>query len=235
MSEEPYNDGKTIKIHVIDKEQAPQDTPASTEPQANGAPHPEESAPADDAATTSTDSDAVVEGEVVEVIEEEGATAEAPPPSQDTDSLQQRLSQIEAQALEWKNQWLRSVADFKNYKRRIETEREELKRNANADLLLKLLPILDDFERAVDNVPTDVANTPWWEGTKMVAQKMRMLLESEGVTTIESVGHPFDPNLHHAVAYDEKQGQSDTVTEELQKGYKIHDRVLRPAMVRVAK
>ena len=235
MSEEPYTDGKTIKIHVVDNDQRTQSNPDTTDTQANGTPQAEAPASEHDAATTGAGaaSHEVVEGEIVEEAPVTAETVEIPPP--DSGDLQQRLAQAEAQALEWKNQWLRSVADFKNYKRRTETERDDLKRNANAGLLLKILPILDDFERAVDNVPADIAGTPWWEGTKMIAQKMRTLLESEGVTTIEAVGQPFDPNLHHAVAFDESHGQSDMVTEELQKGYKIHDRVLRPAMVRVAK
>jgi molecular chaperone GrpE len=150
-------------------------------------------------------------------------------------SLEQQLAETEAQVAEFRDQWLRSVADYKNYKRRADTEREELKRNANASFILKLLPIVDDFERAVNNVSPDVAETPWWMGTRMIAQKFSTLLESEGVTAIESVGQEFDPNLHHAVMYEEAQGQDEQVIAELQKGYKIHERVLRPAMVKVGK
>jgi molecular chaperone GrpE len=170
----------------------------------------------------------VVEGEVVD-------EEVSPPGDQATTSEPQQPSQAEAQAEEYKDQWLRAVADFKNYKRRAEMERDELKRNANANLILKLLPILDDFELAIGNVPPEVAETPWWEGTTMITQKFRMLLESEGVTPIEAVGHEFDPNLHHAVSYEEIDGQNDKVIEELQKGYKLRDRVLRPAMVKVGK
>lgn len=149
--------------------------------------------------------------------------------------LEQRLAQAEAQAQDFKDQWLRAVADYKNYKRRADNEREEIKRNANAGLLLKLLPIVDDLERSLANVPDEVAQTPWWEGTCMIVQKMQTLLESEGVQPIEAVGQEFDPNLHHAIMYEEVEGQDGNVVEELQKGYKIHDRVLRPTMVKVGK
>jgi molecular chaperone GrpE len=154
--------------------------------------------------------------------------------------LAQRLVQAEAQLVqaqsqitEYKDQWLRSVADFKNYKRRAETDRDELKRSANAGLLLKLLPILDDLERAGENIPAEIAATPWWEGMRMITQKLLVLLETEGVTPIVAEGEDFDPNLHHAVTYEEARGKENKVVEVLQKGYLLRDRVLRPAMVKV--
>lgn len=151
------------------------------------------------------------------------------------DDLQQRLAQAEAQAADYKDQWLRAAADYKNYKRRTETERSELIRSANAGLVLKLLPVLDDFDRAIANIPPEIAETPWWGGTQLIAQKLRTILESEGVTPIEALGQDFDPNLHEAVLYEEAEGQDGKVIAELQKGYKLRDRVLRPTMVKVGK
>lgn len=149
--------------------------------------------------------------------------------------LQERLTQAEAQANEYKDQWLRATADYKNYKRRAEAERTELIRSASAGLVLKLLPILDDFERGVASVPPEVAQTPWWSGMQLIDQKLRTVLESEGVSPIEALGQKFDPNVHEAVLYEEAEGQEDIVVAELQKGYKLRERVLRPTMVKVGK
>lgn len=149
--------------------------------------------------------------------------------------LTQRLEEAEKQANDFKEQWLRAMADFKNYKRRVETERTELVRNASVSLILKLLPIVDDFERAAGSIPPEVAETPWWQGTQLVLQKLRTILESEGVTPIDALGSDFDPNLHDAVMYEEAEGQDGKVTAELQKGYRLNDRVLRPTMVKVGK
>lgn len=151
------------------------------------------------------------------------------------DALKQRLEQAEAQANEYKEQWMRATADYKNFKRRTESERSELIRNASVALVLKLLPVLDDFDRAIENIPEDIAATPWWGGTQMIAQKLRTILDSEGVTSIEALGHDFDPNFHEAVSYAESEGQDGKVIAELQKGYKLRDRVLRPSMVIVGK
>ena len=149
--------------------------------------------------------------------------------------LQQRLEQAEAQAAEYKDQWLRATADYKNYKRRTDQERGELIRNASSGLILKILPVVDDFDRAVASVPPDVAATSWWAGMQLIDQKLRTILESEGVRPIEALGQEFDPNCHHAVIYEETEGQENKVVAELQKGYTVHDRVLRPTMVKVGK
>ncbi len=179
------------------------------------------------------------------VIEGEGDSveeAETPPASVGdaahraaVQELEQRLAQAERDAREYKDQWLRTVADLKNYKRRAEAERDELKRSASASLLLKLLPVVDDFERAVGSVPPEIASSAWWEGTGLIAQKLRLLLESEGVKPIESIGQEFDPNYHHAVAFEDADGQDGKVVEELQKGYMQHERVIRPSMVKVGR
>ena len=147
-----------------------------------------------------------------------------------------RVSQLEQESASYKDQWLRAVADFKNYKRRTDQERGDLIRNSNAALLLKLLPILDDMNRAGDSLTPEVAESAWYGGYKLIPQKLRTLLESEGITPIDVVGQEFDPTLHEAVIYDEEgTGDRTVVVAELQKGYMIRDRVLRPAMVKVGK
>jgi molecular chaperone GrpE len=149
--------------------------------------------------------------------------------------LQAQLAKAEAETAEYKDQWLRATADYKNFKRRAEIERSELIRSASSALLLKLLPVMDDFERAIANIPAEIAESAWWGGTQLIAQKLRTILESEGVKGIVAVGQDFDPNQHEAVLYEEADGQDGKVIAELQRGYKLGDRVLRPSMVKVGR
>ncbi len=153
-----------------------------------------------------------------------------PVPPDPTAELVARLAQAEAQAAEYKDQWLRATADYKNFKRRADIERGELIRSAGAGLLLKILPVVDDFDRAIANIPPEIVETPWWGGTQLIAQKLRTLLESEGVKVIETLGQDFDPNVHEAVLYEDAEGQDGKVIAELQRGYRLRERVLRPAM-----
>lgn len=130
--------------------------------------------------------------------------------------------------------WQRAAADFSNYRRRMEEDRAATGQFANAILLARLLSVLDDFDRALDHVPPD-AHEAWVEGIRLVERKLRGLLESEGVTPIEAVGQPFNPNLHEAVVHEDTTEYPDnTVIDEVQRGYLLHERVLRPALVRVA-
>jgi molecular chaperone GrpE len=130
--------------------------------------------------------------------------------------------------------WQRTAADFSNYRRRTEEERELVAQFAGAVLIGKLLTVLDDFDRALDNVPAE-AHDGWVDGVRLVERKLRSLLEAEGVTAIEAVGQPFDPNIHEAVVHEETADHPDNeVIGELQRGYRLHERVLRPALVRVA-
>lgn len=188
--------------------------------------------------TQTNQTNAKVDSETPQDIDANGTQPSGEAPASEESvvvDLQTRLDQAEAQANEFKDQWLRAAADYKNYKRRAETERAELIRSASAGLILKLLPVLDDFERAMENVPPEVTATPWWAGMQLIDQKFRTILESEGITPIEALGQDFDPNMHDAVLYEEADGQANKVIAELQKGYKLRDRVLRPTMVKVGK
>jgi molecular chaperone GrpE len=169
---------------------------------------------------------------------EDARAAEAPQSATgggESAELQAKLAQAEAQAAEYKDQYLRAAADYKNFKRRVEIERAELIRSAGADLILKLLPVLDDFDRAVASIPPEIAATPWWGGTQLIAHKLRLLLESQNVKAIEALGQDFDPNFHEAVLYEDAEGKDGKVIGELQKGYKLGERVLRPSMVKVGR
>ena len=148
--------------------------------------------------------------------------------------LERELADVRAKNEEHLYNWQRSAADFSNYKRRTDDERAQLTQFSNAILVNKLLSVLDDFDRALESVPAE-AHDAWIEGVKLVERKLRGVLESEGVTPIDAIGLPFDPNVHEAVAHEETTAHRDNeVIGEVQRGYRLHDRVLRPSLVRVA-
>jgi molecular chaperone GrpE len=150
------------------------------------------------------------------------------------EQLERELEEVRARSDEHLNNWQRSAADFSNFKRRTDEERATIGQFSNAILIGKLLGVLDDFDRALEAVPPD-AQDPWFEGVTLVERKLRNVLESEGVTAIEAVGQPFDPNLHEAVVHEPTADYPDNhVIGEVQRGYRLHDRVIRPSLVRVA-
>jgi len=151
------------------------------------------------------------------------------------DELRQQLEAAQQEAAENKLGWQRIAADFANYKRRTEQDREQMMGLANEVLLAKLLTIVDDFDRGIANVPAELLDNGWVGGIAAIDRKLDALLASEGLSPIEAVGKPFDPHEHEAVVQEERTDVADgTVVAELQRGYRIRDRVLRPAMVAVA-
>jgi molecular chaperone GrpE len=148
--------------------------------------------------------------------------------------LERELAEVRERSDEHLRNWQRAAADFANFRRRTEDERGAVTQIATATLIGKLLAVLDDFDRALENVPAD-AHESWVDGVRLVERKLRTVLESEGVTPIDAVGTPFDPNVHEAVVHEETTEHPDNeVIAELQRGYRLHDRVLRPALVKVA-
>lgn len=125
--------------------------------------------------------------------------------------------------------WQRTAADFANYKRRVEQERAETARFASAALVINLLPVYDDLERALDNVDAQLAGLNWVQGVAAIQRKFRTFLEAMGVTEVPAAGETFDPSQHEAVA--NQPGAEGKVLHVVQKGYKLGDRVIRPAMV----
>ena len=176
-------------------------------------------------------------GDARETVDERDPRAKGPSRAeliQKLDELQAQLEQTQAQSDEHMRAWQRAAADYSNYKRRTDEERGSVAVFANALLIGKLLAVLDDFDRALDNVPPDTDDS-WVEGVRLVERKLRNVLESEGVTPIEAIGQPFDPNVHEAVVHEDTADYPDNhVIDELQRGYRLHDRVLRPALVKVA-
>ena len=148
-------------------------------------------------------------------------------------SLEEQLTEAEEKAQGYLASWQRTAADFQNYKRRNEQEREELGRLANAALIINILPLVDDFERAMQNVDARIAGLTWMDGIRLIQRKFQALLDLAGVTEIQADGQPFDPNVHEAVTFGE--GEDGKVFSVVQKGYKLGDRVIRPSMVVVGK
>ena len=149
------------------------------------------------------------------------------------EALKAQLAQEKERAEANLASWQRSAADFQNYKRRIEQEREELARLANAALIINLLPLMDDLERALQSVDTRLAGMTWLDGLRLIHRKFQALLDMNGVTEIEADGQDFDPNVHEAVTFG--PGEDNKVIAVVQKGYRLGGRVLRPAMVVVGK
>jgi molecular chaperone GrpE len=132
--------------------------------------------------------------------------------------------------------WQRSAADMANYRKRVEQDRSETVKNANADLIKRMLPVIDDLARALQSVPEAMAGQPWLDGVKLIERKFLSVLEQEGVTPYDAVGQDFDPVYHDAVTVEATDPANDgKVIGEIQRGYRIRDRVLRPALVRVGK
>jgi molecular chaperone GrpE len=130
------------------------------------------------------------------------------------------------------DQLKRSVAEFANYRRRVDQERFQIREFASRDILGQVLPVLDDLQRALASVPEQDAEVPWVQGVRNIERKLAGLVERSGVTPIDALGQPFDPSLHEAVATEPGSTQN-IVVEVYQPGYKLGQSLLRPAMVKV--
>ncbi len=150
---------------------------------------------------------------------------------ENAETLRQVLAEERAKAQDYLDNCKRAQADFINFKRRNEREREETKKLANSALILNLLPILDDLERAFASVPHRPDKHGWVDGIRLIERKFRNILEAQGLTQIKAQGEAFDPNLHEAAMH--VKGKEGIVVKELQKGYKLNDKLLRPAKVAV--
>jgi molecular chaperone GrpE len=169
------------------------------------------------------EADAVVEGEVVD--------EEAP----QEPSLEEQLAAAQDEAARHLDSYLRAQAELANARKRFEKQRALAYVSANADLVSKLLPVLDDYERALDTVPEAVKDDPWYAGIELVYRKLLGVLENMNVVEIEAVGQAFDPHFHEALAQEPSdEVESGMVTRVMQKGYQIGDRVVRPSLVYVA-
>lgn len=157
----------------------------------------------------------------------------------ETSTEQALLAELEAarrQSEEYLAMLQRLQADFVNYRKRVEQEFDELARATRARVIARFLPILDDFERALQHRPTNGLEANWAEGVALIYRKLWQVLEAEGLKKIEPVGGKFDPWEHEAVATEETDAAEDgQVLEVLRPGYKLDHRVIRPAQVKVAR
>ncbi len=160
-------------------------------------------------------------------------SAQAEPTEAKEKSPEEQIAEAKEDAQRYLARWQRAEADFQNYKRRVEQERDENRRFASAALIINTLPILDDLERALGSLDVRLAGLTWFEGIALIHRKILILLENAGVSVIQAEGQQFDPREHEAVMHAE--GEEGKVLAEVQRGYKLYDRVLRPAMVVVGK
>ncbi len=148
----------------------------------------------------------------------------------------EQIEALQAQIVQFRDGWQRERAEFANFKRRIERETRDTYQNASADVLTAMLPVLDDFDRALANAPEDLSSHPWLAGVSAIQRKFVKVLEDFGVMPLDPTGAVFDPNLHQAIGTEDVDGvPSGQVTKVELRGYIVGDRVLRPALVRVSR
>ena len=151
-------------------------------------------------------------------------------------SYESELEELRLKADEYLDGWQRARAEFSNYKKRVQREREEDHARLTGQILSRYLDVIDDFERALKDTPSADDVQAWTAGIDLIYRKLNMILESEGVEEIEAEGVLFDPTYHEAIFQEEVKGYKDgEIVGVIQRGYKIGDRVLRPAKVRIAK
>jgi len=173
------------------------------------------------------------EAEMTEAVEEAEAGVAG---EEELERLRGELEEARAQAAEYLEGWQRTQAEFANYRKRQEAEWQQRVQMGNAALIARILPVLDDLDRALQTVPTGLESLTWIEGVFLIKRKLEMILESEGVRPIQTEGQTFDPLYHEAVTYEEMEGYEDgQIIGEVQRGYTLGERVIRPALVRVAR
>ncbi len=165
--------------------------------------------------------------------EQQGAEPadQSAPVELDIESLKAALQEEKKKTADYLSGWQRERADYLNYKKRVEQDMAEMTNLANASLILSLLPVIDDLERAFNSVPSGLQALSWIDGMKIIFRKLKSILESRGLTEIQAKGKKFDPKYHEAVMHQE--GEDGVVIEELQKGYTMGATVLRPVLVSI--
>jgi molecular chaperone GrpE len=173
-----------------------------------------------------------------EADSQDEANAASPGPEETQDNsaaleeLKMKLVEADSHVAEYKDGWQRSLADFQNYRRRVDAEKAETYQNAIGNIMKRYLPILDDLERALAARPADLA---WVDGIELIYRKLQFILESEGLKRIEAEGQMFDPNLHEAILQEPSACHiSGQIISVVQNGYMLGERVIRPVQVRVA-
>lgn len=154
---------------------------------------------------------------------------------QEIETLQKQLAEAQAKADEYLNGWQRALADYANYKKRVEREQADVYQRAAGSLVKKYIDILDDLDLALKSRPNDGDGALWANGIELIFRKLQGYLDTEGIKPMDALGQVFDPNLHEAIGMEPRDDvESGQVFEVLKEGYWMGDRVLRPALVRVA-
>ncbi|MFN2103343.1 MAG: nucleotide exchange factor GrpE [Candidatus Promineifilaceae bacterium] len=190
----------------------------------------EDAVEGEELSTDATDRAAdVVDGEFIEAESAEGEVTAGEP------SLEDQLQEARDEAAKNLDSYLRAQAELANARKRFEKQRTQTYVNANSDMVARLLPVLDDFERAIDTVPEEIAGDAWYEGIELVYRKLLGILTSLNVQEIEALGQPFDPNFHEALGVEpSEEVESGAVSRVMVKGYRLGDKVIRPSLVYVA-
>lgn len=175
----------------------------------------------------------------VEIVEGEAVFEEEKLPEQaaleEIVMLQTELGETQEKANQYLDGWQRSRAEFANYKKRVEREQAETYQRAAGSIIKRYLEVVDDLDLALRNAPTDGEGAQWASGVQLIYRKLLTILESEGVMPMDVVGAPFDPNFHEAIGMEPHESvPSGHVCEVLKQGYLQGEKVLRPALVRVA-
>ena len=171
--------------------------------------------------------DEIEENEEIENIEETEENME----DKNLDMYEEKVKEN----AELNTQYLRLQADFANYKKRMEKEKENIYAYSNQDIMKELILVLDNFERALDSEKAE-EKSGFHQGIEMVYSQLIDILKKNNLEEIEAIGEKFDPNVHHGVAQEESEDyDEETVIDVFQKGYKLKDRVIRPSMVKISK
>jgi molecular chaperone GrpE len=171
------------------------------------------------------------------VMEEPPAETAAQPVAsvEEIENLKNELNEMRTKADEYLDGWQRARADFANYKKRVERDQAQVYQMAVGSIVKRYLEVLDDLERALNNKPASGDGATWAEGIELVYRKMLAILEAEGVQQMDADGQYFDPNLHEAISQENSpEHESGQIIEVIKQGYLLGERVIRPALVRVA-
>ena len=183
----------------------------------------------------SVEGEAAVSGESAENRPEQESDMEYVP-VQEYSVLKEELDKVQKQSKDYFEGWQRERADFSNYKKRIEREQSQLSQNLSANIIKKYLVVLDDLDRALKTRPAEGDGAGWADGIELIYRKLQKILEAEGIIRMPAENENFDPIRHEAISHeDNPDHKSGEIIEVVQQGYLIGDRVLRPALVRVAR
>jgi molecular chaperone GrpE len=175
--------------------------------------------------------------EIIESVDEKSKKSETVTiPLKDYAGQLEELDDLRQKVDEFSDGWQRERAEFANYRKRVERDQEMQRQNNKIDVIKKYLAVHDDLDRALKAVPADSCQEPWFDGLKLIDQKLKNILDGEGVTAIPAENGAFNPEFHEAISHEENEDfESGQIIEVVQQGYTIGDRVIRPALVRVAK